>query len=135
MATISHIMGIRFSLGKVSQARGLFSQALVAPVAQLHTELRHASVCHSDKTRHQRHGHTVWMWVLTSDWGVRFRIDPSRAQIAAKLLLGERPRAVAVSDRYAGYTYLPIVQRQVRWAHLRRDFYTPLHDGSLTSSE
>jgi len=60
MATISHIMGIRFSLGKVSQARGLFSQALVAPVAQLHTELRHSSVCHSDKTRHQRHGHTVW---------------------------------------------------------------------------
>jgi len=41
-------------------------------------------------------------WVVTSDWGVRFRIDPSRAQIAAKLLLGERPRAVAVSDRYAG---------------------------------
>ena len=41
-------------------------------------------------------------WVLAIDWGVRLRIDPSRAQVAAKLLLGERPRVVAVSDRYPG---------------------------------
>jgi hypothetical protein len=53
---------------------------------------------------------------------VRFRIDPSRAQLAAKLLLGERPSFVTVSDRYAGYNHLPIEQRQVCWAHLLRDF-------------
>jgi len=33
---LAHIMGIRFSLGTVSQAHGLVSQALAAPVAQLH---------------------------------------------------------------------------------------------------
>jgi transposase len=68
---LSHIMGIRFSLGTVSQAHGLVSQALAAPVAQLHAELQHAPVCHADETRHQSHGHTMWMWVLASDWGVR----------------------------------------------------------------
>jgi transposase len=115
-------MGIRFSLGTVSQAHGLVSQALTAPVAQLHAELQHAPVCHADETRHQSHGHTMWMWVLASDWGVRFRIDPSRAQLAAKLLLGERPSFITVSDRYAGYNHLPIEQRQVCWAHLLRDF-------------
>jgi transposase len=119
---LAHIMGIRFSLGTVSQAHGLVSQALAAPVAQLHAELQQAPVCHSDETRHQSHGHTMWMWVMASDWGVRFRIDPSRAQIAAKLLLGERPSFVTVSDRYAGYNHLPIEQRQACWAHLLRDF-------------
>jgi hypothetical protein len=33
---LAHIMGIRFSLGTVSQAHGLVSQALAAPVAQPH---------------------------------------------------------------------------------------------------
>jgi transposase len=139
---LAHIMGIRFSLGTVSQAHGLVSQALAAPVAQLHAELQHAPVCHADETRHQSHGHTMWMWVLASDWGVRFRIDPSRARLAAsasnccrcttidpsrarlaaKLLRGERPSFITVSDRYAGYNHLPIKQRQVCWAHLLRDF-------------
>jgi hypothetical protein len=125
-----HVMGIRFSLGTVSQAYGLVSQALAAPVAQLHAELQHAPVCCSDETRHQSHqSHQsreltvwMWMWVLASDWGVRLRIDPSRAQLAAKLLLGERPSNAAVSDRCAGCNHLPIEQRQVCWAHLLRDF-------------
>lgn len=121
-AVLSHIMGIHFSLGAVSQAHGLVSQSLEQPVAQLHHELQHAPVCHADETRHQSHSHTLWMWVLVSDWGARFRIDPSRGQGAAKLILGEHPGFVTVSDRYAGYNHLPLAQRQVCWAHLLRDF-------------
>jgi transposase len=121
-SVLSHIMGIRFSLGAVSQAHGLVSQALDKPVAQLHAELQHAPVCHADETRHQNHQHNLWMWVLASDWGVRFRIDPSRGQMAAKLILGEQPSFVTVSDRYAGYNHLLLAQRQVCWAHLLRDF-------------
>lgn len=121
-SVLSHIMGIRFSLGAVSQAHGLVSQALDKPVAQLHAELQHAPVCHADETRHQNHQHTLWMWVLASDWGVRFRIDPSRGQMAAKLILGQQPSFITVSDRYAGYNHLPLAQRQVCWAHLLRDF-------------
>jgi transposase len=121
-AVLSHIMGIHFSLGTVSQAHGLVSQALDKPVAQLHAELQHAPVCHADETRHQSHKHTMWMWVLLSNWGVRFRIDPSRGQLAAKLILGNQPGFVTVSDRYAGYNHLAPEQRQVCWAHLLRDF-------------
>lgn len=59
-AVLSHIMGIHFSLGAVSQAHGLVSQALEQPVVQLHHELQHAPVCHADETRHQSHSHTLW---------------------------------------------------------------------------
>ena len=37
-------------------------------------------------------------------------------------MLGEQPSFVTVSDRYAGYNYLTLEQRQVCWAHLLRDF-------------
>ena len=121
-AVLSHIMGIRFSLGAVSQAHGLVAQGLAKPVAQLHTQLQHAPVCHADETRHQSHAHTLWNWALVSDWGAKFTIDPSRGQLAAKLVLGEQPSFVTVSDRYAGYNYLTLEQRQVCWAHLLRDF-------------
>lgn len=100
-AVLSHIMGIRFSLGTVSQAHGRVSEALAAPVAQLHAELQHAPVCHADETRHQSHGQTLWMWALASDWGVRFRIDPSRGQMAARLLLGDAPRCTRTANTCA----------------------------------
>jgi transposase len=130
-AVLSQIMGMHFSLGAVSQAHGLVSQALDKPVAQLHAELRHAPVCHADETRHQSHRHTMWMWVLASDWGVRFRIDPSRGQAAAILILGEQPSFITVSDRYAGYNHLPLEKRQVCWAHLLRDFERIAQRGAL----
>ena len=121
-AVLSHIMGIQFSLGAVSQAHGLVSQALEQPVAQLHAELQHAPVGHVDETKHHSFNQTMWTWVLASDWGVKFRIDPSRGQGAAKKILGEQPEFITVSDRYAGYNHLPIDKRQVCWAHLLRDF-------------
>lgn len=121
-AVLSHLMGLRFSLGTVSQAHALVSESLAMPVQQLHAQLLHAPVCHADETRHQSHNQTLWMWALVSDWGVRFRIDPSRGQMAARLLLGEQPNFITVSDRYAGYNHLPLKQRQVCWAHLLRDF-------------
>ena len=59
-AVLSHIMGMRFSLGAVSQAHGLVSRALEQPVAQLHAEVQHAPVCHADETRHLSLRHTLW---------------------------------------------------------------------------
>lgn len=121
-AVLEHIMGMRFSLGAVSQAHGLVAQGLAAPVQQLQHQLRHAPVCHADETRHQSHAHTLWTWVQASDWGVKFSIDASRGQNTAKAILGARPDFVLVSDRYAAYNYIPLQQRQVCWAHLLRDF-------------
>jgi transposase len=118
---LSHSMGTHF-MDTVSQAHGLVSQALVAPVVQLSAELQHAPMCAADETRHQSHGYAVWLWVLVGDWGARFRIDPSCAQLAPKLILGERPGFSTFSDRCACCSYLPIEQRQVCRAHLLHDF-------------
>jgi transposase len=121
-SVLENIMGMRFSLGTISQAHGLVAQGLATPVRQLQIQLQQAPVCHADETRHQSHSHTLWSWVQATDWGVKFTIDPSHGQNTAKAVLGQNPDVILVSDRYAGYNHHPVHQRQVCWAHLLRDF-------------
>lgn len=49
-----------------------------------------------------------------------FRIDPTRSQQAAKALLGEDFGGFVVTDRYAGYHFLDVLQQQLCWCHVIR---------------
>jgi transposase len=51
-----------------------------------------------------------------------FRVSLQRSQQAAKDLIGEGFTGIVHSDRYRAYNWLPVHQRQVCWAHLKRDF-------------
>src|SRR5262249_3671820 len=51
-----------------------------------------------------------------------FNIAPSRAGAIARNLIDPSAGQVIASDRYRGYDWLPLRQRQVCWAHLIRDF-------------
>ncbi|MDO9201805.1 MAG: IS66 family transposase, partial [Hydrogenophaga sp.] len=119
---LEQVMGLKFSIGTISMAHGHVAQALTEPVRQLQMHLRREPVRHADETRHKNHNHTMWTWTQVCNWGAHFRLDPSRGQVAAKELLGEQPQGVIVSDRYAGYHFIDLQQRQVCWAHLLRDF-------------
>ena len=119
---LEQVMGLKFSMGTISMAHGHVAQALAEPVQQLQAHLSQAPVRHADETRHKSHNHMMWAWTQVCDWGAHFRLDPSRGQVAAKALLGEQPQGVIVSDRYAGYHFIDLQQRQVCWAHLLRDF-------------
>lgn len=119
---LEQVMGLKFSIGTISMAHGHVAQALAEPVQQLQTHLRQEPVRHADETSHKSHNHMMWAWTQVCDWGAHFRLDPSRGQVAAKALLGEQPKGVIVSDRYAGYHFIDLQQRQVCWAHLLRDF-------------
>ncbi len=46
-----------------------------------------------------------------------------------KALLGEAIAGIVISDRWWGYNGLPLEQRQVYWAHLKRDFQKCLERG------
>jgi transposase len=114
---------VDFSVGAISQAHGKVAQALAAPVAQASAALRQAPVIHMDETRYPREGTTGnWVWGAVTPKLAVFNILPSRARYVAQNLLGDKPQAVIVSDRYAAYAYVDASQRQVCWAHLLRDF-------------
>ncbi len=119
---LGQVMGLKFSIGTISMAHGHVAQALAEPVQQLQMHMSREPVRHADETSHQSHNHMMWAWTQVCDWGAHFRLDPSRGQVAAKALLGEQPQGVIVSDRYAGYHFIDLRQRQVCWAHLLRDF-------------
>ena len=51
-----------------------------------------------------------------------FHIDRSRGAAVAQTLLGPDWAGIVGSDRFAAYRWLAPTQRQVCWAHLKRDF-------------
>ena len=63
-----------------------------------------------------------------------FQVLLSRSQTAAQTMLGSTFAGYVNSDRYSAYTWLAIEQRQVCWAHLKRDF-TKLAQRSGVSRE
>jgi len=75
---------------------------------------------HLDETTWRLGGAQQWLWVAASALVACYRIDPSRSQKAAKALIGEDFGGFAVTDRYAGYHFLDVLQQQLCWAHVIR---------------
>ena len=119
---LAQLLGVDFSVGAISQAHGKVAEALKAPLAEAAASLRNASVLHMDETHYPREGSANWVWGVVQPRLVVYSVLPSRARYVIHDLIGQSPKAVVVSDRYAGYAHINPSRRQVCWAHLLRDF-------------
>ena len=120
---MAQLLGVDFSIGAVSQAHGKASQALATPVAQAVHAMASAPVVHVDETRYPREGSGgAWTWCLVTPTMATFSTLPSRARYVFESLMGPKPEAIVVSDRYGVYDSMDVNKRQVCWAHLLRDF-------------
>ena len=119
---LAQMLGVDFSLGAISQAHGKMAAAMKAPVAAAAATLVHAPVLYVDETRYPREGSANWVWGVIQPKLAIFSILPSRARYVITDLIGEVPKGVVVSDRYAGYAHIDASRRQLCWAHLLRDF-------------
>jgi transposase len=120
---LAQVLGVRFSVGAISQAHGLVAQALKEPVQAAVKTLAVAPVVHVDETSYAREGAgRHWVWTVTQPKLVVYQLWSSRARYVAKEMLGEHPKARLITDRYAVYDWVDPAQRQVCWAHLLRDF-------------
>ena len=63
-----------------------------------------------------------WLWVVVTPLVSYFAVFLSRSQTVAKAMLSAEFRGIVGSDRCGAYSWLPNAQRQVCWAHLKRDF-------------
>ena len=63
-----------------------------------------------------------------------FRQGLSRSAAAAIELLGDGFAGTVVSDRFSAYNHLPLEQRQLCWAHLKRDL-TAIDERTGASAE
>jgi transposase len=121
-ALLRQVFGLDFSIGTISAAHGTVSTALAPVCEEIKQAIQQESIKHADETSHSSHGYLMWLWAMVTSWGATFQIQPSRGQLAAKKLLGEKFEGVLISDRYSGYNWVDIQQRQLCWSHLLRDF-------------
>jgi len=114
--------GIDVGLGSISNIEREASRSIAAAVEVARHHVRGSPVVHPDETSWREGRRTAWLWTAATPTVTVFRIDRRRSGFVARELLGASFDGVAVSDRFSGYNWLPVEQRQLCWAHLRRDF-------------
>lgn len=114
--------GVEVGLGSISNIERETSRTIASAVEVAREHVRGSPVVHPDETSWRQARRNAWLWTAATPEVTVFRIDRSRGGAVARELLGANFDGVAVSDRYSGYSWLPVEQRQVCWAHLRRDF-------------
>lgn len=119
---VCEMFGIPISLGAVDRAIGRMSAALADPWRELAQAVREAEAVHADETGWRLGSAQQWLWLAATSLYACYRIDPSRGQAAAKELLGEDFGGIAVTDRYAAYHFLDVLQQQLCWCHVARQF-------------
>jgi len=117
---VQEMFAIPISVGAVDAAIMRMSAVLKDPWEQLRCYIQQAQQVHADETGWRLGGAYQCLWVATSALAACFRIDPHRTKQAAKELLGEDFGGFVISDRYAGYHWLDVLQQQLCWAHVIR---------------
>jgi transposase len=75
-----------------------------------------------DETGWRQKRQRGWLWAVVTQAATLFTIALSRAAAVAQELVDPSAGQVITTDRYKGYLWLPLRQRQVCWAHLVRNF-------------
>ena len=121
------------SLGSIAALEQTVSTALAEPVTEAHRYVQEQPVINADETSWREGRQRGWLWIASTVWVTVFLRLATRGANGAKQLLGEHYAGIVGSDRWAGYSWLALTQRQICWAHLRRDFQALVdYGGSAT---
>ena len=124
------LLGLSISTGMIAKLQRQAGEVLAGPMAEILGAVRQAGAVHVDETGWRGAGKKAWLWVGVTARATAFGIHRSRGHDALEALLGEDPGGdrVIISDRFPTYARLP--NRQLCWAHLRRDFQAMIDRGS-----
>ena len=126
---VEAVFDVPVSLGTVSALEQQTSAALAAAHGQARDAVREAPVKNADETGWKVAGARRWLWTAATATVAYFVIHVHRGARGLRELLGEAIAGVVISDRWSAYNGLPLEQRQVCWAHLKRDFQKCLERG------
>lgn len=124
------LFGIVMALGTVNKLRQEASLAVAKPVAEAAEYVKAQPIINSDETGFNQGNadglnpdkRKAWLWVAVTELVTVFQVTLTRGQAAAQLLLGTVLTAILITDRWHSYNCFSIRQRQLCWAHLKRDF-------------
>lgn len=118
---LAELFSLPISVGSVSNVEARVSQAISEPYQEVQTALKSEPIVHVDETGCKQSNKNGWLWVLTTMELTLFLLSHSRGRKIAKELIGKYHGKVIISDRYSSYNYIPDRNRQICWAHLKRD--------------
>jgi transposase len=119
LATVCHT---EVSVGSVGALEQVVSAALATPVAEAAKYVQRQPVRNADETSWPEKSQRRWLWISATPLVTIFRLLKTRGAAGAKALLGEVVWGIIGTDRYAGYHWIDPRQRQLCWAHLKREF-------------
>jgi hypothetical protein len=139
---MSDFYGLELALGTVNALRQEASEAVAKPVLAAQEYVKQQGVVHGDETGFMQgnadkanpNGRKAWIWVAVTALVTVFQVSLSRSQEAARALVGADFSGTLVSDRWSGYNWLPLSQRQLCWAHLKREFQKLYERGGESGS-
>lgn len=118
---LKEIFNFSISKGTIFNKQKIVNMAMQAPVDELLPIVKESSSVNADETGHNRDGKNEWIWGFISSTAAHFSIHASRGKKVLRNMLGDYKNTV-ISDRYAAYNIFDSSQRQICWAHLKRDF-------------
>jgi transposase len=128
------LFDVPVSLGSINTLQEQVSQALTAPHEEIAQVVQQAEVKHVDETGWKQAGQKRWLWTAVTTSAVYFLVQVGRGAKALHNVLGQVIRGVICSDRWTTYQRIPLKQRQICWAHLKRDFQAMVDRGGAGAS-
>ena len=116
------VFQVDISLGSIPAQERRVSRALKHPVATALSYVQAQKAVNLDENSWPELTQKFWLWVCSTPSVTIFRIFKDRSALGAEKLLGSRFSGIVGSDRYGAYSWLDPCNRQVCWAHLKRDF-------------
>jgi hypothetical protein len=110
------------SVGGIGLLEQAMSAALATPVAEAQAYVQRQPVRNADETSWREKRQRRWLWISVTPLVTIFRLLQTRGAAGAKELLGEVVWGIIGTDHYAGYHWIDPRQRQLCWAHLKREF-------------
>lgn len=120
-AFCADVLGIPVCAGQVCACAAATAAATEAVVQELRAYVR-TQPANVDETGWWQRQQRGWLWTVVTRTATVFVVALSRAGTVARELVDPSAGQVITTDRYRGYLWLPLRQRQVCWAHLVRDF-------------
>ena len=119
---LATLFRLNISLGSIPAQEQRVSQALVQPVTEARAFVARQPVVNIDETGWKEENESCWLWVGTTPAVTVFHLTQTRGGDGVRLLVGQDYGGIVGSDRWNAYNWLKTEQRQLCWAHLKRDF-------------
>src|SRR6266545_2355471 len=116
------VFAVPLALGTITALEQEVSSALQPAHAEAQAAVQTAPVKYVDETSWKQAGRKCWLWTAATNSVAVFVIHSKRSCLGLATLLGNTIRGILCSDRWSVYDLWPLLQRQVCWAHLKRDF-------------